>query len=221
MEGSEVVQLYISAKTDGAFRPIRELRGFEKIHLNPGESKDVSITLDDRSFAIWSDGWIIPGGEYVIEIGSSSRDIRLFETVEIEGVPAPSKVSVDSWYHTLIGTPSREEWEGLMGHSVPSSKEPKKGEFTLDNSCLEMKKHSFIMKIQYKITENIIAKGFGGKKDLSDPSYKMMLLSATDSPMRAVVISSSGAMSDSLALGMVHMANGKFLKGIAAMMKKG
>jgi hypothetical protein len=70
------------------------------------------------------------------------------------------------------------------------------------------------------VTESIVAKGFGGKRDMSDPAFKMMMLSATDCPMRSVVISSSGAMSESLAKGMLLMANGKFIMGILAMMGK-
>ncbi len=107
-----------------------------------------------------------------------------------------------------------------MGHPVPILPEPKKGQFTMDSTCMEMKEHSLVMKIQYKVTENIIAKSFGGKKDLSDPSYKMMLTCSTDCPLRSTIISSSGSMSDSLAQGLLHMANGHYIKGIAAMLKK-
>ena len=217
--GSEVVQLYIAPKTEGIFRPERELRGFEKISLLSGESKTVSFTLDDRSFAVWSDGWKIPSGEYMIEIGSSSRDIRLSESITISGEVIKSNCP-DSWYHTLIGNPTREEWEKLMGYSVPLSVEPRKGEFTMDNSCMEMKKHSFMMWIQYIVTKIIISKGIEGKKDMSNPTYKMMITSAVDCPMRSAVINSGGMMGESLARGMVLMANGKFIKGIAAMMKK-
>ena len=217
--GSEVVQLYVAPKTEGVFRPVRELRGFDKIHLLPGESKSVSFTLDDRSFAVWSDGWRIPSGEYVIEVGSSSKDIRLSERITLAGEEVKS-ICPDSWYHTLIGKPTRKEWEGLMGRSIPPSVEPKKGEYTMDNSCMEMKDFSFMMKIQYKVTEAIIAKGFGGKRDMSDPAFKMMIVCATDCPMRSAVISSGGAMPESVARGMLLMANGRFLKGIAAMMKK-
>ena len=218
-QGSEVVQIYIASKTKGAFRPTRELCGFEKITLMPGESKDVSIVLDERSFAIWSDGWKIPAGEYVIEIGSSSRDIRLSQSITVSGEEVTSTCP-DSWYHNLVGSPTREEWEGLMGHSVPLSVEPKKGEFTMDNSCMEMKGSSLMMKIQYLVTKSIISKGIEGKKDMTNPAFKMMLISATDCPMRSVVINSGGMMSESVARGMLLMANGKFFKGIAAMMKK-
>lgn len=221
VSGSEIVQLYIAAPQVGLFRPMKELKGFERVELEPGESKEVAFALDDRSFSIWSGGWKILGGTYKIQIGASSRDIRLEQNIEISGeeIPAPAWQQ-GSWYETLSGKPSREDWEKLMGHPVPIVPEPKKGQFTMDSTCMEMKDHSFVMKIQYMVTENIIAKGFGGKKDLSDPSYKMMLTCATDCPMRSVIISGGGAMSDSLAQGLLHMANGHYIKGILAMLKK-
>ena len=154
-------------------------------------------------------------------MGASSRDIRLQAELAVEGEPvvAPDW-QIGSWYETLKGTPTREEWEHLMGHAVSVAAEPKKGCFDMDSTCMEMRDSSFIMKIQYKVTENIIAKGFDGKKDLSDPAYRMMITCATDCPMRSVIISSGGAMSDSLAKGLLHMANGRYLKGLAAMLKK-
>ena len=219
IQGSEVIQIYVAPKTNGAFRPKRELRGFEKITLMPKESRDVSFVLDERSFAIWSDGWRVPGGEYVIEIGSSSRDIRLSECITVSGEEIVSSCP-DSWYHNLVGSPTREEWEKLMGHPIPLSVEPKKGEFTMDNSCMEMKGSSLMMKIQYLVTKSIVSKGIEGAKDMTNPAFKMMLISATDCPMRSVVINSGGMMSESVARGMLLMANGKFFKGISAMMKK-
>ena len=90
----------------------------------------------------------------------------------------------------------------------------------MDNSCLEMKRYSFMMWVQYLVTKMIISKGIDGKKDMSNPTYKMMLLSATDCPMRSAVINSGGMMSESVARGMLLMANGKFFKGLATMMKK-
>ncbi len=88
MAGKEVVQLYISDKTKAAIRPVHELKGFEKIALNPGETGTVSFELDKRSFAWFNEAisdWYAAGGEYVIEIGKSSRDIVLTETIEVKG----------------------------------------------------------------------------------------------------------------------------------------
>ena len=221
IRGAEVLQLYIVPPKDGLFRPQKELKGFARVELNPGEDTTVCFELDDRSFAVWADGWKIPSGKYTVQIGASSRDIRLEEILEIAGeeVAAPGWQE-GSWYESLSGEPNREEWEKLMGHPVPIQAEPKKGQFTMDSTCMEMKDYSIVMKIQYKVTEHIIAKGFGGKKDMSDPAYRMMLTCATDCPMRSVIISGGSAMSDSLAAGLLHMANGHYIKGIAAMLKK-
>ena len=220
VRGAEVVQLYIASPQNGIFRPLKELKGFERVELEPGEAKTIEFELDDRSFAIWSGGWKNPNGTYTVQIGASSRDIRLEQSIEIAGERIPVSTWQDeSWYATMSGQPSREEWESLMGRPVPVIPEPKKGQFNMDSTCMEMKDHSFVMKIQYKVTESIIAKGFGGKKDMNDPAYRMMITCSTDCPMRSVIISSGGTMSDSLAQGLLHMANGRYFKGLAAMLK--
>ena len=82
-----------------------------------------------------------------------------------------------------------------------------------------MKDSSLIMKIQYKVTENIVAKSYGGKRDLSNPAYRMTLICATDCPLRAVVINSNGSMTDKLASGLLEMANGHYIRGIARLIK--
>lgn len=221
VSGAEVVQLYVAPAQDGFARPEKELKGFARVELQPGESKTVAFELDDRAFAIWADGWKIPAGTYGVLVGSSSRDIRLQAELTVEGetLPAPHWQQ-GSWYETLSGSPSRKEWERMMGRPVSVVPEPKKGEFTMDSTCMEMKKVSLAMKLQYKVTENLVAKGFGGKKDLSDPAYRMMLTCATDCPMRSVVISSGGTMSDELAQGLLHMANGHYIKGLKALLKR-
>lgn len=219
--GAEIVQLYIAAPQTGLFRPVRELKGFARVELAPGECKTVEFTLDDRSFSLWDGGWVVPGGSYTVLLGASSRDLRLEQTVRIDGAEPPVPVwQAESWYAVPRGLPPRTDWEKLMGEPVPVIPEPKKGAFTMDSTCMEMKPHSLVMKLQYMVTENIIAKSFGGKKDLSDPAYRMMLTCATDCPMRSVVISGEGRMSESLAHGLLHMANGHYWKGLVALLKK-
>lgn len=82
--GKEVVQLYVRDKTGATSRPEKELKGFEKILLAPGETKTVTFTLDKRSFA-WYNAiiheWYAASGDYDILVGTSSRDIRLTKTV--------------------------------------------------------------------------------------------------------------------------------------------
>lgn len=85
--GKEVVQLYISQPDSEVMRPVRELKGFQKISLKPGEEKEATFILDGRAFAYYEEkihDWYVQSGNFVIEIGSSSRDIRLKESIEIE-----------------------------------------------------------------------------------------------------------------------------------------
>lgn len=86
LEGKEIVQLYVSDKTGVEIRPEKELKGFEKISLKPGEAKTISFHLDQRSFAYWNTDtkeWYAPSGTYIISIGASSRDIRLTAEVDV------------------------------------------------------------------------------------------------------------------------------------------
>ena len=93
-------------------------------------------------------------------------------------------------------------------------KTAEKGSYTMDNSAMEMKDHSLIMKIQYKVTENIISNSFGGKKDYNDPSFRMMMISSADCPLRSTIINSGGTMTERMASAFLLMANGKWIIGI-------
>lgn len=193
---------------------------FAKVELDPNESKTVTFEIRDDMFEVYDSGFKKIEGSYGLLIGRNSSDIVLGTEIRIDGEKAAFEALKGSWYETLIGAPSREEWEKLMGHKVVIEAEPKKGHFTMDNSCLEMKDHSLMMKIQYLITKNIIGKPYPKEeRNMNNPAYKMILTAATDCPLRAVVISSDGMMKDSLARGMLEMANGHYIKGIMKMIK--
>lgn len=84
--GKEIVQLYVRDKESSVSRPEKELKGFEKLELKPGEEKAISFSLDKRSFAYYSTelcDWHVETGEFEIIIGGSSRDIQLKETVKV------------------------------------------------------------------------------------------------------------------------------------------
>ncbi len=86
--GKEIVQLYVRDPESTAVRPVRELREFAKVALEPGETKTVTFTLSERAFAYYEPkihDWYVEPGEFVIEIGRSSRDIVLSESVMVEG----------------------------------------------------------------------------------------------------------------------------------------
>lgn len=222
VSGAEVVQLYVAPPKNGLYRPAKELKGFAKVALQPGESKTVTFTLDDRSFAVWCDGsWKVPMGNYEILVGASVKDIRLHAEMSVDGVSlAVPEWQKGSWYETLQGLPTDAEFEKLYGGSLQSDPEPKKGEFTMEHSTMELKDLSPVMMKMFKETESTIAKSFGGKADYSNPSFKMMVMSGADCPLRAAVISSCGAFPANLAEGMLAVANGHPIQGVKKIVKK-
>ena len=86
VRGSEVVQLYVADRKSTVIRPVRELKGFEKVALAPGETKTVTFTLGRRAFAYWNTDihdWHVETGSFGIQIGKSSRDIVLEQDVSV------------------------------------------------------------------------------------------------------------------------------------------
>lgn len=218
--GSETVQLYVSPD-DRLYRCVRELKGFRKVRLQPGETVTVSFMIDDSFFEVYKEGFRKAGGKYHFEIGQDSRTIVCSLEYIAEGEKVAFEEVRGSWYDTVKGLPQRNEFENLLGRKIPEPEEPRKGTFTMDNSCLEMKDSSLVMKIEYLVTKAIISKPFKKEeRTLKNPAYKMMLTCSTDCPLRAAVISSAGAMTDNVAEGLVDMANGHFIQGVVKMLRK-
>jgi beta-glucosidase len=105
--GSDVVQIYVTDVDASVDRPEKELKGFEKVHLAPGEHRRVRITLDERAFAFWGvTGWTVEPGEFRIAVGPHSHELPLIAPVRLD-VPAPVRTldaqsTVDDW----IGHPT-------------------------------------------------------------------------------------------------------------------
>lgn len=209
--GAEVVQLYIRAPQDGLHRPLRELKGFQKVFLQSGESRTVTFPLTDRSFAVWQDGWKIPAGKYTVCIGGLTASIE--KSGETLPVPAWQK---GSFYESCTGKPNQADWEAMLGRTY-APPVLKKGSFIMDNTVLEMKDYSLIMKIMFKAVEATIAKGFGGKKDYENPEFRMLMNSSAGSPLRSMQI--SGGMKGGVLPGMLEMANGHFFRGLWRMIR--
>ncbi len=84
-EGAEVVQVYVHPKQPSVDRPIRELKGFEKVHLEPGASSTILIKLDESAFKFYHPDelkWVLESGSYEIQVGNSSRDIKLAGNID-------------------------------------------------------------------------------------------------------------------------------------------
>lgn len=128
--GKTVVQLYVGDKVSSVLRPVRELKGFEKVALAPGESKDVSFVLDKRAFAYWNtelSDWHVETGEFTIEVGQSSRDIEVCGTVTVNSTVALKKhYTMDSIYMDILADPKAAQvvkplLDGMMKAFAPGA----------------------------------------------------------------------------------------------------
>ena len=123
--GKTAVQLYVRDAESTVRRPLRELRAFEKIALQPSETKTVTFSLDKRAFAYWEPkchDFFVESGEFVIGIGESSRDIRLSRPVRVEGtVVLPFTVTENTTIGQLLKHPrGKEIIRNMMNSSAMS-----------------------------------------------------------------------------------------------------
>ena len=111
--GKAVAQLYVGDVESTPLRPLRELKGFQKVFLKPGESKKVAFTLDKRSFAYWNEeihDWHVETGAFTIEIGDSSRNLPLKAEVQVEStVELPRHYTPDSIYLDIMADPKAKK----------------------------------------------------------------------------------------------------------------
>ena len=103
--GAEVVQVYVGDTEASVARPLRELKGFVKVHLEPGGTQQVDCQLDERAFAFWSTRfrqWVVESGEFMIAVGSSSRDLVATEMITLDAPRLSLPLGPDSTLHEWL-----------------------------------------------------------------------------------------------------------------------
>ncbi|MGO4105439.1 glycoside hydrolase family 3 C-terminal domain-containing protein [Leifsonia sp. YAF41] len=107
-DGAEVVQVYSSLAASSVVRAPRSLAGFSKVFLVAGESREVQVTVRREDLAYWETrigGWVVEGGEYLFEVGASSRDFRATAQVAIEGDLVLSPLNAESTMGEILANP--------------------------------------------------------------------------------------------------------------------
>lgn len=126
--GAEVSQIYVSAPGVEVFCAERELKGFAKTYLEAGESKRVTVKLDDKAFRYWnikSNKWERESGIYKISVGTSSEKMLLSAELKLDGTCAVPPYDLTKLPHYQCGKVQKvpkSEFEKLLGHSVPDGK---------------------------------------------------------------------------------------------------
>ena len=108
VRGAEVVQVYVGDPESVVLRPERELKGFVKVALEPGESREVEVVLDARDLSYWHPtlrAWTLEGGEFLVSVGASSRDLRATVSVDVTAPPLAAPLSDDSTFGEWLDHP--------------------------------------------------------------------------------------------------------------------
>ena len=209
--GAEIVQLYVAKPGAEILRPAQELKGFTKIWLEAGESKTVSIPLDDKAYRYWNtktDSWEIEDGAYELRVGASSADIRLTATVDIVGTDAPNPYAGKSLPHYQSGSVQSvpdAEWETLLGRPIPEDKVKIDRNMTLGE--LNHGRSPLGWLIWLVLTALLNASYKKGKPDLN-------VLFQYNMPLRALAKMTNGAISMGMVDGIVMELQGFWVIGL-------
>lgn len=209
--GAEIVQLYVAEPGAEVFRTAQELKGFAKVQLQPGESKTVTIPLDDKAFRYWNtrtDSWEVEGGSYELRVGASSADIRLTAVVEVAGTGAPNPYAGKHLPHYTSGKVQSvpdDEWATLLGRPVQQGKVKIDRNMTLGE--LNHSRSPLGWLIWLVLTALLNASYKRGKPDLN-------VLFQYNMPLRALAKMTSGAISMGMVDGIVMELQGFWIIGL-------
>lgn len=213
MDGAEVAQLYVSAKCSGVYRPSKELKGFQKVFLRAGESKNVVIPLDDKAFRYFNEKtnqYEVEGWEYEILIGSSCADIKLTARIAVQGTEAPLPIEtsrIPSYMSGNILQVSDQEFQALLGHDIPDGHWS--GQLDINDAiCQLYYAKRWVGRLVYKILTGLLDKSMAkGKPDLN-------IMFIYNMPFRGIGKMAGGMCSQYMVEGMVKAVNGHFFKGL-------
>ena len=209
--GTEIVQLYTAKKNSELFRPAKELKGFARVTLAPGEKQRITIMLDDKAFRFWNvkaNRWEIEGGEYELLVGASVADIRLCEKISVHGTATVHPYEdrdLDCYYKGDVLHVSDADFEKLLGHPIPNGKTKIDRNLTLGE--LNHARSPLGWLVWLVLTILLDASYKRGKPDLN-------ILFQYNMPLRALAKMTNGAISMGMVDGIVMELQGFWILGL-------
>ena len=209
--GTEIVQLYVAKKNSDLFRPAKELKGFARVTLAPGEKQRITITLDDKAFRFWNvkaNRWEIEGGEYELLVGASVEDIRLCEKISVHGTATVHPYEdrdLDCYYKGDVLHVSDADFEKLLGHPIPNGKTKIDRNLTLGELNHARSPLGWLVWLVLTILLDVSYKR--GKPDLN-------ILFQYNMPLRALAKMTNGAISMGMVDGIVMELQGFWILGL-------
>ena len=209
--GTEIVQLYVAKKDSELFRPVKELKGFARVTLAPGEKQRITIMLDDKAFRFWNvkaNRWEIEGGEYELLVGASVEDIRLCEKISVHGTATVHPYEdrdLDCYYKGDVLHVSDADFEKLLGHPIPKGKTKIDRNLTLGELNHARSPLGWLVWLVLTILLDVSYKR--GKPDLN-------ILFQYNMPLRALAKMTNGAISMGMVDGIVMELQGFWILGL-------
>lgn len=220
-KGAEIVEIYVKGPSSDIPKPIKELKGFSKVYLEPNETKAVSIVIkkdDLRYFNVKENRFVLEDGTYIFEASSNVNKVELAERIILKGE------SLKDIYPANIFDLNDEEFEKLIGYEIPKLKlKP----ITLESRFSDLK-GTFIGKILYNAVLGVARKDMKKAKKMEEgPSRDNKIKGAL---FLSRILDSNSLISMSMSAGtqftyplatmMMHMANGHLIKGLKCLFKK-
>lgn len=216
--GAEVAQLYIGKKSDTVFRPVRELKGFKRVVLAPGEEMEVMIPFDDKTFRFFdtrTNTWEIESGEYQIMIGTDAETMQLQAPMQVNGTVAEGPYRRDKmpeYFSGKVKVVGDEAFEQLYGRPIPDGSWS--GEIGMNDAVCQLyygkgiigKIFYGVLRLMLKISE------WQGKPNLN-------VLFNYNMPIRGYAKMTGGFVTMEMARALTEMANGHRIKGTAHLIR--
>ncbi len=226
VDGAEIAQLYVGKKDGKVFRPAKELKGFKKVFIKVGESAQVTIPFDDKTFRYFNvktEKWEVEGGEYQLYIGASSVDIRLTASVTKAGttdVMPYDPEKLPSYYSGKAANVSAEEFKELLGREIPKS-----GYNFYKKKRMVIEENSTISDLRY--SKRWVGRAFSGVIRFAISACRAfgmrtlantLVMGVLHQPIRG--LAKFGGMSRRQMEGLLLMFNGHFFKGVGRFLSK-
>ena len=212
VDGDEVAQVYVSLPDSKIMRPARELKGFARVSLKAGETRQVTVKLDDKAFRYFNVGtnnWEIESGSYEIQVGASVRDIRLTAKVDVQGTDAEIPETAKAGFLTVEQLPAVPDasFSTLIGREIPASTY---GETFSINDPLDQlgRARNPIARLVFRVMDSQRKKSLAaGKPDLN-------ILFMFNMPFRGTAKMTGGMITMRMADAIVFMVNGHWHRGL-------
>lgn len=213
--GAEVAQLYVSLPESKIFRAARELKGFAKVFLQPGESRQVTIPLDDKAFRYFNvktNRWEVESGRYQLMVAASAEDVRLTGEVEVKGTDAPipyDREELSCYFSAQVENIPDGQFETLLGRPIPQSKWDRSAPLGMNDSLLQM---SYAKGLVARFAAGRLAAIQRSSEAKGAPNLNVLFIH--NMPFRGLAKMSNGLASTEMAASVLEICNGHFFRGL-------